>query len=282
MGRELSLSEKLCYSTVRLEGFFDSVKSDGSVATMISTGTGFFYILKNKKGESIPVIVTNKHVIKKCTKGRFYINSSDANGDPIDTSSNLVEFDVDFEQMWKLHPDADVDLCAMPIAPILNWFKKCSCDCFIQYLSSGDIPDKVRWNELSAVEDIIMIGYPDGLWDRINNRPIFRKGITATDPKIDYNGKKEFMIDVACFEGSSGSPVVIMRVGTFTDKYGKNPCAGTSLLFLGVLYAGPSTTIQNNVVVLDGKKVVTKNIDTLINLGTIIKAERLNELGDLF
>ena len=52
-------------------------------------------------------------------------------------------------------------------------------------------------SELSAIEEIIMIGYPVGIWDSANNMPIVRKGITATRPDIDYEGRKEFMIDAA-------------------------------------------------------------------------------------
>jgi len=59
----------------------------------------------------------------------------------------------------------------------------------------------VQLGELSAIEDIIMIGYPDGIWDSINNQPIIRRGITATQPKNNFNGKQEFLIDAACFPG---------------------------------------------------------------------------------
>jgi len=63
-----------------------------------------------------------------------------------------------------------------------------------------------------------MVGYPIGLWDEKNNYPIFRKGITATHPANDYNGKSEFMIDAACFPGSSGSPVYIIDELNYVDK----------------------------------------------------------------
>lgn len=56
----------------------------------------------------------------------------------------------------------------------------------------------MQLGELSAIEDIIMIGYPDGIWDSINNQPIIRRGITATQPKNNFNGKQEFLIDAAC------------------------------------------------------------------------------------
>ena len=42
-----------------------------------------------------------------------------------------------------------------------------------------------------AVEDIMMIGYPNALWDSEHNMPIIRKGITATPVWLDHNGKKD-------------------------------------------------------------------------------------------
>jgi len=57
-----------------------------------------------------------------------------------------------------------------------------------------------------------MIGYPNGLWDHVNNLPLIRRGITASHPGVDYqiegqNGPGVTVIDMACFPDSSGSPV---------------------------------------------------------------------------
>jgi hypothetical protein len=63
-----------------------------------------------------------------------------------------------------------------------------------------------------------MIGYPKGFWDRVNNLPVVRKGITATPIYIDYNGKKEFLLDIPIFSGSSGSPIVLFNEGSYSTK----------------------------------------------------------------
>ncbi|MDK0855322.1 hypothetical protein [Clostridium perfringens] len=34
-----------------------------------------------------------------------------------------------------------------------------------------------------------------------NNKPTFRRGTTAISHILDYNVKRKFMIDVACFQG---------------------------------------------------------------------------------
>src|SRR5439155_8993915 len=69
------------------------------------------------------------------------------------------------------------------------------------------IPDDLT--AFDAVEDIVMVGYPSGLWDSTNNYPLVRRGITASHPGIDFEGKPQIAIDMACFEGSSGSPVLL-------------------------------------------------------------------------
>ena len=42
-------------------------------------------------------------------------------------------------------------------------------------------------SELSAVEEILMIGYPNGLWDAVNNYPLIRRGVTASHPAVDFD-----------------------------------------------------------------------------------------------
>lgn len=39
-----------------------------------------------------------------------------------------------------------------------------------------------------------MVGYPNGIWDEKNNKPIFRKGITATDIRFDTMVKKNLLL----------------------------------------------------------------------------------------
>jgi hypothetical protein len=39
--------------------------------------------------------------------------------------------------------------------------------------------------------------------------PILRRGVTATHPKINYLGRSEFLVDVAVYPGSSGSPIFL-------------------------------------------------------------------------
>lgn len=271
----LTISEQLTYSTVRIEC---ELNGGGS-----ATGTGFFFkFLEDKEANThIPVVITNKHVIKNANKGRLIITKANENGEPVDTEHFTLLFD-NFESFWRLHPSDDVDLCAMPIAPLLNAASEKGEKLFYIPFAKELLPTEKHSEELSALEDVLMIGYPNGIWDSVNNMPILRKGSTATHPLYDYNGKKEIMIDIAAFPGSSGSPVLIFNENGYHDKKGNHYMGSSRVILLGVLYAGPQATATGEIVMSPNlqRPIAVSQIPN--NLGVIIKAERIIELEKLF
>ena len=128
-----------------------------------------------------------------------------------------------------------------------------------------------------------MIGYPDAMADEKHNLPIVRRGITATDFKIDYEGRKEFLIDASIFKGSSGSPIVICNIGSFNNAEGKL-CLGDRVLFLGVQYRGEFSKFQQNIYVKDGSGNYKNTPDVLSayfnDLGFCVKSECLGWFKD--
>ena len=121
-----------------------------------------------------------------------------------------------------------------------------------------------------------MIGYPNGLYDKVNNKPLVRKGITSTHLKDDYNGKKEFVIDAACFPGSSGSPIVKYELGEHRDKLGNISFGKTSIKLLSILYTGPQIMLNGDIKVVNIPTLaqkVTSELQVMMNLGYCIKAE---------
>ena len=131
------------------------------------------------------------------------------------------------------------------------------------------------------MEDIVMIGYPNGIWDALNNKPIFRKGITAAHPNRDYLGNKEFLIDAACFPGSSGSPVFIYNEFGYFDGMQFN-LGKRRVLLLGILYAGPQHYIKGEIQVEDRAFTPVSISSIPNNLGVVIKAENLSYFEELF
>lgn len=267
---QLSITEQLAYSTVRIE-------------TDTGTGTGFFYRFSvQESGWHIPAIVTNKHVVDGTSKGKFLISRAQTDGLPDLKHHETFAFG-DFPKLWTLHPSKDIDLCAMPIAPILAKAREAKIPLFYRSIDSTLIPKPAELEELNPVEDITMVGYPNGLWDRVHNMPIFRRGITATHPKLDWNGNPEFLIDAACFPGSSGSPVFLLNEGGYFTKQGFN-LGGVRIKLLGILYAGPQHTVEGEIKIVtvptQNKPIALSTIPN--NLGIVIRATALLEFDALF
>lgn len=272
MSNKLSLADQLMYSTVRIECYLQNGTG--------STGTGFFFRFLESGETHVPAIVTNKHVVEGAVVGRFIMTLANDNGDPIDTSHFPIQIN-NLQSSCIYHPDPEVDLCIIPIAGILQRANELGKTFFYISLDSKLLPSNQQVDELDSIEDITMIGYPNGLWDEVNNMPIVRKGVTASPPKYDHNGKEEFLIDAACFPGSSGSPVFILNQGSFTHKNGV--VIGSRIYLLGVLYAGPQFTSTGEITVTN---IPTSNRPISVsripmNLGYVIKSKKILDFEDL-
>lgn len=270
----LALTEQLAYSTVRIE----AVQKDGRVGT----GTGFFFKLNDDGKQYVPVIVTNRHVIEGAHRGRFSLTTADEQGNPKDGAHKVIVIDG-FEANWIRHPDPKIDLAVMPIAPLIDEATKSNIKVFFIPLDKNLLPSEADLLNLTAVEEVLMVGYPIGIWDSTNNLPVFRRGITATHPAKDYNGKNEFMIDAACFPGSSGSPVFLHNVGNYVNRSG-NTIIGTRFKFLGILYAGPQYTANGEIRIIEvpTKQVPVASMQIPTNLGLVIKANAILDFEEIF
>ncbi|MFO7904153.1 MAG: hypothetical protein ACQESR_15125 [Planctomycetota bacterium] len=73
-----------------------------------------------------------------------------------------------FESLWIKHPDDDVDLGVFPIAPLLRSAQERDIRIFYRTLDDSLIPTDEVETTLGGIEDITMIGYPNGIWDAKN------------------------------------------------------------------------------------------------------------------
>lgn len=263
-----TISEQLLFSTVRLQ-------------TDQGVGTGFIFLFQSKDKQPIPVIVTNKHVIDHNDKQkvRFFLHIKE-NELPTDFYQEF-EYSAD----WVFHSDNSIDLCCMPLAPLLHSIKdKLSKEIFFIPVTEDIIWSNEKLDELQAVEDVLMFGYPIGLYDKDNNFPLIRKGITASHPAINYNNESMGVIDIACFPGSSGSPVFILNDNGYTDKKGNVFIGRKRIILLGILYAGPTLNVEGNIEIqeIPTQQKVISNTKVMINLGYYIKANELLVLKKQF
>jgi len=247
-----------------------------------SSGTGFFAKFVDQGDTFVPAIVTNKHVVAGAETGFLHFTLSGEEGRPDHASHHIFRID-DFQKPWIEHPDLNIDLCAMPINVFVNELEKKGIKPFITFLEFNIIPTESDISEMTGFEKIVMVGYPNGLWDMKHNQPVFRSGVLASHYKFDWNGKQEFLIDSACVPGSSGSPVLIVDVGQVYTRKGLN-IGASRIKFLGVLYAGPVLSANGSVEIVPAPTLDTVQARTNIpiNLGYVIKAEKVRDFEAIF
>ena len=260
----IGLTERLMFNTVRIETL------DGS------SGTGFFFNFKFG-GETVPVLITNKHVVNdnKIETVKFFLHLKE------DDESTQKNCPVTLKAEWFFH--SEKDLCFTYLNPLFEKTKEVTGK-VIFYLANEEslIPSEDILMKLSALEEIVMIGYPIGLWDMQHNFPIFRKGYTASHPAYDFNEKGIALADIAAFPGSSGSPIYILNENSYSDKEGNTYFGSSRLIFLGVLFAGPTLNADGEVSVIDiptQQKVVSRT-SVMTNLGYYVKSNELLEFRD--
>ena len=122
-------------------------------------------------------------------------------------NEKIISKITEFDKFWLGHPNSDIDLAFIPLAPILDKLAEDKKYPFLSFFRKENFPTTEEWNNVSALEQIVIVGYPSGIWDPVNNLPVVRRGVAASHPKINYRGSPEFLIDAAVYHGSSGSPV---------------------------------------------------------------------------
>lgn len=272
-----NIADQLVYATTKIKCFKSSVTSEG---------TGFFFQKELSNGKIVFALVTNNHVVDGFDNAEIYLASVNANGSPNDQNRVVVSIS-DLQKKRVSHPSRDIDICLLFVGDDIN--KACTEGKNVYYRSipSTMIPSDEVLAKFSPIEDVIMVGYPNGLMDVYNNKPIVRKGITASSIKLDYDNRPEFLVDMACFWGSSGSPVFIRTESTgFTSREKGVVSLGKSInyYFGGVLHSGPVRKMNGEILVKDVPTALTPcaEFELPLNLGYIIKAKKIVELFDAF
>lgn len=182
--KKRALSEELLYCTTKIE-CFDANENK-------SSGTGYFYNVDDiKTKEVVLTLITNKHVVEGAVKIYIYMTYLGEDGEPVDNCVHTLDL-VSFNTFIVYHPDSEVDLCMLIITnAIVEIKEKHNIQFYYNALNKEAIPSKDNLNDLRGVENVVMVGYPIGLWDNVNNKPIVRSGITATHPKFNFQDRKE-------------------------------------------------------------------------------------------
>lgn len=260
-----SITKKLLFNTVRV----DTVLEDGSEGS----GTAFVVSHTHARGTNT-FIVTNRHVIENVARGGLVFTQAQ-NGQPLLGQRFQLNID-DFTAAWFTHPDPEVDLAVIPMRPLEAAANEQGVELYYHAIDSRLAPDAATLNTLDALEEVLFVGYPSGVWDQINLMPILRRGTTATPMMLDFEGRPEFLIDAAVYPGSSGSPVFL-----YESEQSGALRGGTrgKFLFAGVVAAVffreeanhlvPVPVPANNSGMVMGSE--------MIDLGLVIKAQAVTE-----
>lgn len=221
------ISDQLIRTTARIV-----CKGSGKV----TTGTSFFFRSSRIQGKVIPLLITNRHVVIGSDMAEVSVSVLPTE----QPSAKPTVLPIGFPQLQDFviyHPDPEVDLAAVPLAPGLGVLRQKNLGLANVYIDDETIANDELLADCCAMEELVMIGYPNGLWDSKNNRPIIRKAISATPIWEDYEGSSKFLIDCPCFPGSSGSPVFLFQQGAITRRSGVS-LGGSKVALAGVLHGG--------------------------------------------
>lgn len=264
----ISKSELIVNSTIRLECTGNSLINGKSV---VYIGTGFYFTFKIDS-LFVPVIVTNNHVVANSNTCILNFTESIDNAPKY---KSIIKYTLqNSSNMWIRHPN--VDLAILPINPIIEEIKKTKNRTpFIIPYTEDLIPSKILLDEITAIEEVLMIGYPKGLWDKTNNLPIVRKGITATPVYLDYEGKKEFLLDIPNYGGSSGSPVVLFNQGSYSSKQGIINI-GERIALLGINVQSIDYQAEGKISLPANKTPIQTMTQVPFNIAIVIKSEEIS------
>ena len=245
--------EQIFFSTVRI-----TIPSRSGCGASIGTGFIFRAPLNDAKGSNVILLISNRHVYGDATQPiilNFHKRKPDGSGPELGQIVTLR--DTQFARIYNVHPDPNVDLACINISiitrPEHNIFHK---NLFPEMLSDFSEDD------LLPGADVWFIGYPENRFDTTHNLPILRRGYIASIPTVNFNAKKQFVIDAQVFPGSSGSPV-------FAEL-------GEKFKLLGVVTETMIRNEQLQAVPTD----ITLGVPQILGLGIVIKASVVKELVD--
>jgi len=260
-----STTKKLLFNTVRV----DTELEDGSEGS----GTAFIVSHAHKRG-SHTFVVTNRHLVDGVRRGGLVFTQKRA-GKPLLGQRFQINIE-DFPHAWFMHPDSEVDLAIIPMRPLDQAAREQGLELYYHVIDTRLVPDTAALHALDALEEVLFVGYPNGVWDHVNLMPILRRGTTATPLALDFEGRAEFLIDAAVYPGSSGSPVFIYQPDTLRP----NQTMGRKFLFAGVVAAVFFREDGNHLVPAPVPANNTGAVisSEMIDLGLVIKAQAVIEV----
>ncbi len=184
------------------------------------SASGFFFQHGNRK-----YLITNRHVVideKDSFFPRFLKLKLHASKSNFELNNNLyIRLYNDSNKTWYEHSDYNkkqIDVVVIPLddktLENVNIFNRSIINFFT-------IDNFINDYKISSFADVLIVGYPLGFSDDVNNLPVYRKGMIASSYLIEFRKYPYFLIDSNLHEGTSGSPVLNSSNNILIDTQGR-------------------------------------------------------------
>lgn len=225
-------------------------------------GTGFIFNYKKEENIFIPFLITNNHVIKS-TFNRIITEFVELTDEGINIKDRIK---IEISREYPIFFNEVLDITAIPIHPIIDQILSSNKKILYRFIDNSLMLENDQLEQLSAIEEITFIGYPNAMYDIQNMLPIVRKGITATPIWNNFDNDEKFLIDAGVYPGSGGSPVFIFNQGSYLDK--DTVVIGNRLIFVGMI---SESVIKNN---------NKDNFPYFLGIGTVLKSKAIESFLD--
>lgn len=195
--KQTSFQEQVFFTTVRIVS--SNANRNGS-----SIGTGFVVFVSNAQDKNgYLLLVSNKHVfIDKTHQIELVFTKRDETNRDLPAVGNLHIVQAALQHPNYIeHPDPAVDLACFNISAVT----RPDINAYVRNLNPNMFLNDD--DDISAGQEVWFVGYPENRYDVAHNLPIVRRGYIASAPSLDFNGKRQIVIDAQVHPGSSGSPV---------------------------------------------------------------------------
>ncbi len=175
--------------------------ANGSV---LWVGTGFFVTRKVSKDQSVPFLLTNRHVFQD--RKSITISMKEYGSDNLKLAdASLIK--EDGSVLYRAHPNPQIDIVVLELNAqfiIDNKLEFPSFDIDEHALTS----EELRGFGVDDGSIVYMLGYTLGLVNKGSNAPLCRMGCIARMSKTQIEQENNILVDIQNFPGNSGSPVI--------------------------------------------------------------------------
>jgi hypothetical protein len=207
--------------------------------TLHGSASGFFYYYSGTLH-----LVTNRSVVQPDAAG----NQPDAihlrlHSDPDDMTRHeeiSVPLQLDGGPSWLEHPTraAEVDVVTIELD---------GDELEAQYvIRAFSILDQVpRDMELPLGEDVLVVGFPVGLFDDVHNLPIVRSASIASVYPVPFQGQPLGVIDANLPETTAGAPIITKGLSAVRMQDGQTTVMGSSENYLAGIHSVRSPFVSS-------------------------------------